>query len=186
MLIWIALYRHPTVFIYIYMHIYIYIYTYINEQCHHLMRWWFFACHDDVIKWKHFLRYWPFVRGIHWSPVNSPHKGQWRVALMFSLICARINAWVNNREAGDLRRYWAHYDVTVMGPMPLSEPFAGLLSIWLSGTRKCMYLVGIIPNLSLLVASEVITVWKFSLPEWSVLVKIHCYYKLDLHICVLQ
>ena len=44
--------------------------------------------HDDVIKWKHFLRYWPFVRGIHRSPVNSPHKGQWRGALMFSLICA--------------------------------------------------------------------------------------------------
>ena len=47
-------------------------------------------------------------------PVNSPHKGQWRGALMFSLICARINGWVNNREAGDLRRYRAHYDVIVM------------------------------------------------------------------------
>ena len=44
--------------------------------------------HDDVIKWKDFPRYWPFVRGIHRSPVNSPHKGQWRGALMFSLICA--------------------------------------------------------------------------------------------------
>ena len=45
--------------------------------------------HDDVIKWKHFPRCWPFVRGIHRSsPVNSPHKGQWRGALMFSLICA--------------------------------------------------------------------------------------------------
>ena len=43
--------------------------------------------HDDVIKWKHFPRYWPFVRGIHRSQVNSPHKGQWRGALMFSLIC---------------------------------------------------------------------------------------------------
>ena len=32
--------------------------------------------HDDVIKWKHFPRYWPFVRRIHRSPVNSPHKGQ--------------------------------------------------------------------------------------------------------------
>ena len=42
--------------------------------------------HDDVIKWKHFPRYWPFVRGIHRSPVNSPHKGQWRGALMFSLM----------------------------------------------------------------------------------------------------
>ena len=70
--------------------------------------------HDEVIKWKHFPRYWPFVRGIHRSPVNSPQKGQWRGALMFSLICAWINDWVNNREAGDLRRHRAHYDVTVM------------------------------------------------------------------------
>ena len=70
--------------------------------------------HDDVIKWKHFLRYWPFVRGIHRSTVNSPHKGQWCGALMFSLICAWINGWVNNGEAGDLRPYRAHYGVTVM------------------------------------------------------------------------
>ena len=39
--------------------------------------------HDDVIKWKHFPRNWPFVRGIHQSTVNSPDKGQWRGALMF-------------------------------------------------------------------------------------------------------
>ena len=71
---------------------------------------------DDVIKWQHFPRYWPFVQGIHRSPVNSPHKGQWRGALMFSLICAWINGCVNNREAGDLRRYRAHYDVIVMRP----------------------------------------------------------------------
>ena len=70
--------------------------------------------HDDVIKWKHFPRYWPFVRGIHRSPANSPHKGQCSGALMFSLICAWINGWVNNREAGDLRGHLAHYDVSVM------------------------------------------------------------------------
>ena len=70
--------------------------------------------HDDVIKWKHFPRYWPFVRGIHRPQVNSPHKGQWRGALMFSLICVWINGWVNNREAGVLRCYRAHYDVIVM------------------------------------------------------------------------
>ena len=63
--------------------------------------------HDDVIKWRYFPCYLPFVRGIQRSPVNSPHKGQWREALMFSLICACINDWVNNREAGDLRRYRA-------------------------------------------------------------------------------
>ena len=70
--------------------------------------------HDDVIKWKHFPRYWAFVRGIHRSPVNSPHRGQWRGALMFSLICAWINAWINSREAGDLRRHRANCDVIVM------------------------------------------------------------------------
>ena len=47
-------------------------------------------------------------------PVNSPHKGQWRGALMLSLICVWINGWVNNGEAGDLRRHRAHYDVTVV------------------------------------------------------------------------
>ena len=70
--------------------------------------------HDDVIKWKHFPCYWPFVRGIHRPPVNSPHKGQWRGALIFSLICAWINGCINNDEAGDLRCHRAHYDVTVM------------------------------------------------------------------------
>ena len=69
--------------------------------------------HDDVIKWIHFPRYWPFVRGIHRSPVKSPHKGQWRGTLMFFFICARINCWVNNDEAGDLRRHRTHYDVIV-------------------------------------------------------------------------
>ena len=67
----------------------------------------------NVIKWKHFPRYWPFVLGIHRSLVNSPHKGQWRGALLFSLICVWINGWVNNREADDLRRYRTHYDVIV-------------------------------------------------------------------------
>ena len=92
-------------------------------MCHHVFRLsqgkkqnrpWKSCNHDDVIKWKHFPRDWPFVRGIHRSPVNSPHKGQWRGALMFTLICVWINGCVNNREAGDLRRYCVHYGVTVM------------------------------------------------------------------------
>ena len=70
--------------------------------------------HDDVIKWKPFRRNWPFVRGIHRSPVNSPHKGQWRGALMFSLICVWINGWINNRDTGDYRRDRARYDVIVV------------------------------------------------------------------------
>ena len=48
-----------------------------------------------------------------WIP---PHKGQWRRALMFSLICAWTNSWVKNRDAGDFRRLCAHYDLTVMFP----------------------------------------------------------------------
>ena len=70
--------------------------------------------HDDVIKLKHFPSYWLIVRRIHRLPVNSPHKGQWRGALMFSLSCAWINSWVDNSEAGDLRRQRAIYDVNVM------------------------------------------------------------------------
>ena len=70
--------------------------------------------HDDVTKWKHFPRYWPFVRGIQRSPVICPHKGKWLGALMFSFICAWINGWANNFEAGNLRRHRAHYDVIVM------------------------------------------------------------------------
>ena len=69
--------------------------------------------HDDVIKWKHFPRYWPFVRGVHRWPVNSPHKGQWRTALIY-FVCVWINDWINNRETGDLRRHRAHYDVIVL------------------------------------------------------------------------
>ena len=71
--------------------------------------------HDDVIKWKHFPRFWPFVRGIHWSSVDSSHKGQWRGALMFSLICALIKrlrkqsrgCWLETLS----HSLWCHYNV---------------------------------------------------------------------------
>ena len=90
--------------------------------------------HDDVIKWEHFPRYWPFLRGIHRSPVNSPHKGLWREASMFSLISAWINRWVNNRDAGDLRRYHAHYDVivTVRNIMLYSTALSRQLAVFTS------------------------------------------------------
>ena len=87
---------------------------YYAQQTHDIYQALPFSVHDDVIKWKHFPRYWPFVRGIHRSPVNSTHKGQWRGALMLPSICVWTNAWVNNRDAGDLRRYRVHYDGTVM------------------------------------------------------------------------
>ena len=70
-----------------------------------------------MVWWKHFPRYCPFLRGIHRWPVNSPHKGQLRGALMFSW----INGWVNNRKAGDLRHHHAHYDVTVMMALSINR-----------------------------------------------------------------
>ena len=79
--------------------------------------------------------WWSFVRGIHRSPVNSPHKGQWRGALMLSLICARINGWVNSREAGDLRRHRTHYDVIVMPFKPIGHHVSNIsvstYSVWM-------------------------------------------------------
>ena len=70
--------------------------------------------YNDVIIWRHFPRYWPFVMGIRRSTVDSPHKRQWRGALKFSLTYARTNDWTNNRDASELRRHRAHYDVTIM------------------------------------------------------------------------
>ena len=95
--------------------------------------------HDDAIKWKHFPRYWLFVRGIHRSSANSPHKGQWRGAL-FSLICAKTNGWANNRDACDLRRHRGHYDVIVMKPPVTSTSYAGRQFTYLnvlSWMREC-------------------------------------------------
>ena len=85
---------------------------------YHRMIWW---CHQ-MESFSALLIF--NAGGIHRSPVTSPHRGRWHGALMFSLICAWINgwvnnreagySWVNNREAGDLRRHRAHYYVTVM------------------------------------------------------------------------
>ena len=84
---------------------------------------------DHEISWFHmmtssnenFPRYWPFVRGIHRSPAGSPHKGQWRGSLMFSLVCGWTNGWVNSRDSGDLRRHRAQYDVIQMILKELAE-----------------------------------------------------------------
>ena len=70
--------------------------------------------HDDVIKWRHFPRHWPFVRGIYgrqWIPLTKTSDADLWCFLWFKQ--AWINHWVNNGEAGDLRRHQAHHDVTV-------------------------------------------------------------------------
>ena len=61
---------------------------------------------------KHFARNWSFVWWIPRSPVNSPHRRQWRGALVFSLIFARTNSWANNGDAGDLLKTpWASWQI---------------------------------------------------------------------------
>ena len=73
---------------------------------------------DCVACWRHQMETFSVLLAI--CAGNSPVTGefssqsQWRWVLMFSLICAWINGWVNNREAGDLRRHRAHYNVTIL------------------------------------------------------------------------
>ena len=85
---------------------------------------------DDAIKWKHFPRNWPFVLGIHRSPVNSRTKANDAKLWCISLISVWINDWVNIREAGDLRRYRVHYDVVVMTP-PWWDEVANRNQCWM-------------------------------------------------------
>ena len=70
--------------------------------------------HDDVIKRKHCPRHWHFATEIQRSPMDSPNKGKWRRALMFSMMYARTNYWANSRYAGDSRCHGTHYDVPLM------------------------------------------------------------------------
>ena len=92
-----------------------------------------FKHHRLAIKswWRHPLEVFSALLaicgGIHRSPVNSPHKGQWRGAL-FSLICAWTHCWVNNRLTGDLRRHRAHCDVIVMLMSSLDVCFVVILN----------------------------------------------------------
>ena len=118
--------------------------------------------HTDVIKWRHYPRYWPFVRGIHRPPVDSPHKGRWPGALIFSLISAWTNGRANNREAGDLRRHRAHYDITMCAltkqtpampiPPPHSQasftgyPISAHSSVLNNGISACFRSVGYSPS----------------------------------------
>ena len=97
----------------------IHLYSILESECLKLSLDIAKTAHYDVIKRKHFPRYTPFGRGTHRSPVDSPHKRQWRRALMFSLTCVLTNAWANNREAGDLTRHrplhslWRHCNARI-------------------------------------------------------------------------
>ena len=63
-------------------------------------------------QWKHFPRYWPFVVNI---PLTKPSDTElWCFLWSAPVEYGWGDGWVNNREAGDLRRHRAHYDVIVM------------------------------------------------------------------------
>ena len=82
-------------------------------------------------KGNNFLRPWPFVRGIQQSPVDSPYRGQWRGALMLSLICARTSGWANNRDAGDFRRHslWRHCNIIFAGAVQFKPVFGDNIAL---------------------------------------------------------
>ena len=58
-----------------------------------------FLTYDDIIKWKHFPRYWPFVRGIHRALMDSPHKVTRSFDVFFDL-------HLNTRLRKQSRRRW--------------------------------------------------------------------------------
>ena len=80
------------------------------------------------------------VIGLLWGEFTghqliSLKKGQWRGALMSFFICAWTSAWVNNRDAGDLRRHRAHYDVTVIFYTFSNQPL-----VTINNAPMCLYL----------------------------------------------
>ena len=76
------------------------------------------------------------------------HKGQWRGALMFSLICTQITGWVNNGEAGDLRRHRAHYDVTIMDLVIQLHQCMHIISLGDYFTNVLSYIIQILLKIS--------------------------------------
>ena len=119
------------------------------------------AYHDDVIKWKHFSHTGQLCGKIHRSPMNSPHKGQWRGAMMFSLICARLDGWVNNGEAGDLRRHRVIYDVIVMSTCNYSCGFRAIM--------RAAFEAGIFCHFIMYHRHSRLSVWQTEIPADSLI-----------------
>ena len=119
-----------------------------SDNYYHLT-WW---CHQM----ETFSAFLALCTGIHRSPVNSPHKGQWHGALKFSLISAWINPWVNNHEACDLRRHRAHYDVTVMTnhSRPQLCEYYLKIDVYLNGTINTKFII-IILSLLIFVSATI-------------------------------
>ena len=97
-----------------------------------------YIMHGDVIKWKHFPRYWPFVRGIHPSPVNFLTK---RPVKQSSDVFFGLCTYVHNWDPGVLRHHRATYDVTLMMPFRKDPRVYGTKHRWnfLSPLMKIKY-----------------------------------------------
>ena len=69
--------------------------------------------HDNVMIWKHFPHYWPFVSKIHQSPVFSRHKGPLiRIldaffVLSLDKLVKKTVEWVMNLD--DTTLMWRHW-----------------------------------------------------------------------------
>ena len=95
--------------------------------------------------WNIFPRYWNFVRGSHRSPVNSPHKGQWRGALMFSLIFA-LNKRLSKQPWGwwfetPSCSLWRHCNCKYIGCNPSGDDG---LTHWGRVTHRCVIKLSIL------------------------------------------
>ena len=111
---------------------------------------------DVIIKWKHYPRNWPFVRGIHRWQVDSSYKGQWRGALMSSVICVLTNVWANNVDAGNMRHYRAQYHVTIM----LFTLHDGYPILWLLLAKALLSFLGSNAVASRLANDSAVLTWK--------------------------
>ena len=115
------------------------IYQFVLQPCAHytLIHHACFLRHNGVIKWKHFSRYWSFVRA---------YTGQLRGALVFSFDLQLNKSLSKQSDASDLRRYRAHYDVTVMGPLMMIAypPICRLLTTNTTGCELCAHFLGYI------------------------------------------
>ena len=117
--------------------------------------------HDDVIKWRHFPRYWPFVRGIHRSPLNSQHKGQWR------------GVWCFLRSASEYTVEWGWWFETPSPPLwrhrnDSLQDGAGQLEATVSHTATILGLCSSLRLLSFIhpLLSHEVIIWK--LVKWGI------------------
>ena len=146
-------------------------------------------CHDNVMKWEHFPRYWPFVRGNHQSPGDSPDKGQRCGALMFPMMCAQTSVWANTRCASSLWRHcnakiWCYRKKTkhkLVSPVARSS---SALSMWNKGDLADLVVkYGISNTIVFATGPAIVSYLRANLGNLRRVAK---WYKIRKHICVLD